>query len=142
MEEKLNQPVSEGETRPTEDEVADCVLGKKPGYIKGLGHGPRPMPCSSQTVSSAPDPEVISLRGIVESQQDIISRLTTEHAEMTANQAAMAASQEQMKQFIEQLLRQNPLPFPAPSTWLVNFNFKKLSYTLLGKLTQKYNLKP
>ena len=97
MEERLNQPVSEDGTRPTEDEVADCVLGKKPGYVKGLGHGPKPtFSCASQTVSSGPDPEVTSLRGIVESQQDVINRMAAEHAEI--------------KKLLEQLLssRQNP----------------------------------
>ena len=43
------------------------MLGKKPGYVKGLSYGPRLMLCSSQIVSCELDQEVISLRGIVES---------------------------------------------------------------------------
>ena len=33
---------SEGDSTMTIDEIVDVVLGKKSGYLKGLGYGPKP----------------------------------------------------------------------------------------------------
>ncbi|KAG5564093.1 hypothetical protein RHGRI_000315 [Rhododendron griersonianum] len=37
-----NQPVPEGETPMTEDQICDKVLGRAIGYVRGLGYGVRP----------------------------------------------------------------------------------------------------
>ncbi|KAG5557098.1 hypothetical protein RHGRI_007382 [Rhododendron griersonianum] len=37
-----NQPVPEGETPMTEDEICDKVLGRAIGYVRGLGYRVRP----------------------------------------------------------------------------------------------------
>ncbi|KAI8532390.1 hypothetical protein RHMOL_Rhmol11G0211500 [Rhododendron molle] len=40
--EYTNQPVPEGETPMTEDQICDKVLGRAIGYVRGLGYGVRP----------------------------------------------------------------------------------------------------
>ncbi|KAF9602097.1 hypothetical protein IFM89_024864 [Coptis chinensis] len=42
-----SQPLEEGSEPRTEDEIAEMVLGKKPGYNRGLGHGVEPISSSS-----------------------------------------------------------------------------------------------
>ncbi|PHT36194.1 hypothetical protein CQW23_23894 [Capsicum baccatum] len=38
----LKDLYTSGESTMTIDEIVDAVLGKKSGYIKGLGYGPKP----------------------------------------------------------------------------------------------------
>ena len=49
MLELQNQPMTEGGQALTEAEICVQVLGSRSGYVKGLGHGPRPPPSSSRS---------------------------------------------------------------------------------------------
>ena len=68
----------------TQKEMSIEVLGKRSGYLKGFGHGPKPSSFYRSTVASqAHDEEVQdlkmeihSLREIVQSQQDEIQTQT------------------------------------------------------------------
>ncbi|KAA0052204.1 zinc finger protein ZPR1-like protein [Cucumis melo var. makuwa] len=42
MLELQSQPTPEGSQPLSEDEICDQVLGRQPGYSKGLGWGPKP----------------------------------------------------------------------------------------------------
>ncbi|KAL4027571.1 hypothetical protein IC575_010740 [Cucumis melo] len=42
MLELQSQPIPEGSQPLSEDEIFDQVLGRRPGYSKGLGWGPKP----------------------------------------------------------------------------------------------------
>lgn len=53
------ESLKEGSTAMTEDDIANKVLGTKPGYIVGLGYGVDPMSSSSSSYSY---PEVEELR--------------------------------------------------------------------------------
>ncbi|KAF9608249.1 hypothetical protein IFM89_008534 [Coptis chinensis] len=57
MLEMQTQSLQEGSTPMTEDEIADKVLGTKPGYVMGLGYGMDPLSSSSYN-----NPEVEDLR--------------------------------------------------------------------------------
>ncbi|KAL2497767.1 Uncharacterized protein Adt_23317 [Abeliophyllum distichum] len=59
------QPVLEGSQAPTKFEIMQEVLGKCRGYIRGIGHGPKPASSHSVDLKS-PDIESIALREQIE----------------------------------------------------------------------------
>ena len=58
MLELQNQPMTEGGQALTEAEICVQVLGSRSGYVKGLGHGPRPPPSSSRSRHAKPHREI------------------------------------------------------------------------------------
>ncbi|XP_050943385.1 uncharacterized protein LOC127150198 [Cucumis melo] len=52
MLELQSQPTLEGSQPLSEDEICDQVLGRRPGYSKGLGWGPKPKARRTTSVSS------------------------------------------------------------------------------------------
>ncbi|KAA0056417.1 CACTA en-spm transposon protein [Cucumis melo var. makuwa] len=53
MLELQSQPTLEGSQPLPEDEICDQVLGRRPGYSKGLGWGPKPKACRTASASSS-----------------------------------------------------------------------------------------
>ena len=69
MKELQRQSTQEDRTQSmTEDEIADKILGQRPGYVLGLGHGPRPTTSTttSQRRIDQDDEEVVHLRAEIE----------------------------------------------------------------------------
>lgn len=62
------QPVPDGSDAPTELEIMQQVLGKSRGYIRGLGHGPKPASNHSVHLTSV-DTESIALREQIQKQE-------------------------------------------------------------------------
>ncbi|TYK14129.1 CACTA en-spm transposon protein [Cucumis melo var. makuwa] len=48
-----SQPTPEGSQPLSEDEICDQVLGRRPGYSKGLGWGPKPKAHRTASASSS-----------------------------------------------------------------------------------------
>ena len=48
-----SQPVSEGSEPLTQDEICETVLGRRLGYSKGLGWGPKPRSRTAASSSSS-----------------------------------------------------------------------------------------
>uniref|UniRef100_A0A5B6ZQ58 Transposase, Ptta/En/Spm, plant n=1 Tax=Davidia involucrata TaxID=16924 RepID=A0A5B6ZQ58_DAVIN len=53
MKEMQSEQVAEGEISLTSDQIVDCVLGTKSGYVKGLGYGPKPTTSGSSSMRNA-----------------------------------------------------------------------------------------
>uniref|UniRef100_A0A9I9E2N7 CACTA en-spm transposon protein n=1 Tax=Cucumis melo TaxID=3656 RepID=A0A9I9E2N7_CUCME len=53
MLELQSQPIPEGSQPLSEDEICDQVLGRRPGYSKGLGWGPKPKARRTASASSS-----------------------------------------------------------------------------------------
>uniref|UniRef100_A0A9I9E903 CACTA en-spm transposon protein n=1 Tax=Cucumis melo TaxID=3656 RepID=A0A9I9E903_CUCME len=53
MLELQSQPTPEGSQPLSEDEICDQVLGRRPGYSKGLGWGPKPKARRTASASSS-----------------------------------------------------------------------------------------
>ena len=50
MQELLNKSIEEGASL-SDDHICDQVLGTRPGYVKGLGFGPKPAASTSTTTT-------------------------------------------------------------------------------------------
>ncbi|KAA0026134.1 CACTA en-spm transposon protein [Cucumis melo var. makuwa] len=48
-----SQPTPEGSQPLSRDEIYDQMLGRRPGYSKGLGWGPKPKACKTMSASSS-----------------------------------------------------------------------------------------
>lgn len=115
MLELLLVPTLEGSQPLSGDEICETVLGRRPGYSKGLDWGPKPK--SRKDGSSASnlvsqeihDREVMELRNIVESSQSRIKELKEGQRRMIEEQirtSEMHAQQiEEMKKMIEEMTR-------------------------------------
>ena len=87
MKELQRQSTQEdGTLTMTEDEIADKILGRRPGYVLGLGHGPRPTTSTttSQRRSDQDDEEVVCLRAEIE---ELKHKQTNEIEEIKQRQA-------------------------------------------------------
>ena len=62
------QPVADGAIPMTEAEICEKVLGKRSGYVKGLGFGPKPVSFSKSRCLSS-EHEVELKNKLVETQQ-------------------------------------------------------------------------
>ena len=78
MLELQNQPMTEGGQALTEAEICVQVLGSRSGYVKGLGHGPRPPPSSSRSRHAKShreielENELKATRELIQSQETLI----------------------------------------------------------------------
>ena len=49
MERIRAEPITEGSNPPTDEEIYERVLGRRPGYFRGLGHGVEPISSRSSS---------------------------------------------------------------------------------------------
>ncbi|KAF9597027.1 hypothetical protein IFM89_014892 [Coptis chinensis] len=73
MVELQNQPTPEGSKPLTEEEIFDEVLGVRPGYKRGLGHGEAPL--SRKCVARYEHPDVDQLRARAEEAESQLEKL-------------------------------------------------------------------
>lgn len=97
----------------TDGEICMEVLGKKSGYVRGLGPGPKPPSSLSGKTSNA---ELDEARKRADEAEKQTSKLTEEMENMKAKQAEMNAKQLEtdalIKLMMDQLRRQrNDNPF-------------------------------
>ena len=100
-----SQPTPEGSTAPIDDEICDQVLGMRPYYVRGLGHGitTPSSSCSSRAdIYAACDARLTEVQKQVEQRVD---ELTTRIDEYQRLQIQMMERMTQMEQ-IMQLIRQ------------------------------------
>ncbi|KAA0051873.1 CACTA en-spm transposon protein [Cucumis melo var. makuwa] len=104
MLELQSQPTLEGSQPLSEDEICDQVLGRRPGYSKGLGWGPKPKArrtasaSSSSTSCSQPTEKEIELQAKL---REALERIEVQDR----NHQALASQVESMKKMIEELTR-------------------------------------
>ncbi|TYK27699.1 CACTA en-spm transposon protein [Cucumis melo var. makuwa] len=104
MLELQSQPTLEGNQPLSEDEICDQVLGRRPGYSKGLGWGPKPKACRTASASSSSTSYSQSTEKEIELQAKLHEAL--ERIEIQdRNQQALASQVESMKKMIEELTR-------------------------------------
>ncbi|KAL5722368.1 hypothetical protein ACHQM5_005898 [Ranunculus cassubicifolius] len=99
-----NQPVEEGNPKLTDAEIAAKVLGKRPGYIRGLGHGEV---APSRKKSAYNEYEMEQLRTTnIEQGREIIELRAWKAAqeEMSNNQQQMLEEQARKQKEQEELL--------------------------------------
>ncbi|KAA0033108.1 CACTA en-spm transposon protein [Cucumis melo var. makuwa] len=86
------------------DEICDQVLGKRPGYSKGLGWGPKPKARKSTSANSSTTSCSSSTQKEIELQSKLNKAL--ERIEVQdRNHATLASQVERMQKFIEDLTR-------------------------------------
>uniref|UniRef100_A0A9I9ELR6 Zinc finger protein ZPR1-like protein n=1 Tax=Cucumis melo TaxID=3656 RepID=A0A9I9ELR6_CUCME len=111
----LSQPTPEGSQPLSEDEICDQVLGRRPGYSKGLGWGPKPKAHRTASASSSSTSCSQSTQKEIELQAKLHEAL--ERIEVQdRNHQALASQVEAMKKMIEDLTRaqQGPPHDPLP----------------------------
>ncbi|KAL5718381.1 hypothetical protein ACHQM5_011288 [Ranunculus cassubicifolius] len=107
------QPVPEGSTEMTEDDICDVVLGKRSGYKRGLGNGILP-PSFSTTTCHHPEIEELRRRAEdAEIQYQETARLNEELSAQVKDSnlqiERLVAFQARMEAFMSQ--------FSAASSW-------------------------
>ncbi|KAA0044973.1 CACTA en-spm transposon protein [Cucumis melo var. makuwa] len=104
MLELQSQPTPEGSQPLSEDEICDQVLGRRPGYSKGLGWGPKPKARRTASASSSSTSCSQSTQKEIELQAKLHEAL--EQIEVQdRNHQALASQVEAMKKMIEDLTR-------------------------------------
>ncbi|XP_050945494.1 uncharacterized protein LOC127150847 [Cucumis melo] len=104
MLELQSQPIPEGSQPLSEDEICDQVLGRRPGYSKGLGWGPKPKARRTASASSSSTSCSQSTQKEIELQAKLHEAL--ERIEVQdRNHQALASQVEAMKKMIEDLTR-------------------------------------
>ncbi|KAA0056994.1 CACTA en-spm transposon protein [Cucumis melo var. makuwa] len=102
MLELQSQPTPEGSQPLSEDEICDQVLGRRPGYSKGLGWGPKPKARRTASASSSSTSCSQSTQKEIELQAKLHEAL--ERIEVQdRNHQALASQVEAMKKMIEDL---------------------------------------
>ncbi|KAA0046652.1 CACTA en-spm transposon protein [Cucumis melo var. makuwa] len=102
MLELQSQPTPEGSQPLSEDEICDQVLGRRPGYSKGLGWGPKPKDRRTASASSSSTSCLQSTQKEIELQAKLHE--TLERIEVQdRNHQALASQVEAMKKMIEDL---------------------------------------
>ncbi|KAA0046642.1 CACTA en-spm transposon protein [Cucumis melo var. makuwa] len=109
MLELQSQPTPDGSQPPSEDEICDQVLGRRPGYSKGLGWGPKPKARRTASASSSSRSCSQSTEKEIELQAKLHEAL--ERIEVQdRNHQALASQVEAMKKIIEELTRAQQEP--------------------------------
>ncbi|KAA0035423.1 CACTA en-spm transposon protein [Cucumis melo var. makuwa] len=104
MLELQSQPTPEGSQPLSEDEICDQVLGRRPGYSKGLGWGPKPKARRTTSASSSSTSYSQSTEKEIELQaklHEALERIEVQYR----NHQALASQVEAMKKMIEELTR-------------------------------------
>ncbi|KAA0056252.1 CACTA en-spm transposon protein [Cucumis melo var. makuwa] len=97
-------PTPKGSQPLSEDEICDQVLGRQPGYSKGLGWGPKPKARRTASASSSSTSSSQSTQKEIELQAKLHEAL--ERIEVQdRNHQALASQVEAMKKMIEDLTR-------------------------------------
>ncbi|TXG66611.1 hypothetical protein EZV62_007886 [Acer yangbiense] len=95
--EKMKTLLSDHEKHPDEErvtqrEICDQVLGKRPGYVKGLGFGPKPT-----SMRATPTEEANKLQDIIITQQE----------ELGSQQEQLEVQQKKLEEQEEKLVEQD-----------------------------------
>ncbi|KAA0036190.1 CACTA en-spm transposon protein [Cucumis melo var. makuwa] len=109
MPELQSQPTLEGNQPLSEDEICDQVLGRRPGYSKGLGWGPKPKARRTASASSSSTSCSQSTEKEIELQaklQKALERIEVQDR----NHQALASQVESMKKMIEEFTRAQQRP--------------------------------
>ncbi|KAA0026299.1 CACTA en-spm transposon protein [Cucumis melo var. makuwa] len=104
MLELQSQPTPEGSQPLSEHEICDQVLGRRPGYSKGLGWGPKPKARRTASASSSSTSCSQSTEKEIELQaklQEALERIEVQDR----NHQALASQVESMKKMIEEFTR-------------------------------------
>ncbi|TYK04723.1 zinc finger protein ZPR1-like protein [Cucumis melo var. makuwa] len=102
MLELQSQPTPEGSQPLSKDEICDPVLGRRPGYSKGLGWGPKPKARRTASASSSSTSCSPSIEKEIELQAKLHEAL--ERIEVQdRNHQALASQVESTKKMIEEL---------------------------------------
>ncbi|KAA0044880.1 CACTA en-spm transposon protein [Cucumis melo var. makuwa] len=113
MLELQSQPTPEGSQPLSEDEICDQVLGRRPGYSKGLGWGPKSKARRTASASSSSTSCSQSTEKEIELQAKLHEAL--ERIEVQdRNHQALASQVEAMKKMIEELTRAQQGPLHDP----------------------------
>ncbi|KAA0041902.1 CACTA en-spm transposon protein [Cucumis melo var. makuwa] len=104
MLELQSQPTPEGSQPLFEDEICDQVLGRRPGYSKGLGWGPKPKARRTASASSSSTSSSQSTQKEIELQAKLHEALEWIEVQ-DRNHQALASQVEAMKKMIEDLTR-------------------------------------
>ncbi|TYK00061.1 CACTA en-spm transposon protein [Cucumis melo var. makuwa] len=102
MLELQSQPTPEGSQPLSEDEICDQVLGRRPGYSKGLGWGPKPKARRTASASSSSTSYSQSTEKEIELQAKLHEALEWVEVQ-DRNHQALASQVESMKKMIEEL---------------------------------------
>ena len=94
MLELQKQPVAEGGQALSDADICVQVLGSRSGYIKGLGHGPKPPPSSSRSGHSKSHRE-IELENELKATRELIQSQETriQHQQFQIDQLASFVSE-------------------------------------------------
>ncbi|TYK28193.1 zinc finger protein ZPR1-like protein [Cucumis melo var. makuwa] len=101
MLELQSQPTPEGSQPLFEDEICDQVLGRRPGYSKGLDWRPKPKARRTASASSSSTSCSQSIEKEIELQKlhEALERIEVQER----NHQALASQVESMKKMIEEL---------------------------------------
>ncbi|KAA0050387.1 zinc finger protein ZPR1-like protein [Cucumis melo var. makuwa] len=104
-----SQPTQEGSQPLSEDEICDQILGRRPGYSKGLGWGPKLKARRTTSASSSSTSCSLSTQKDIELQaklNEALEQIEVQHR----NHQALASQVETMKKMIEDFTRAQQRP--------------------------------
>lgn len=104
MTELRQQPLEDGIDQRSENQILVSVLGKKSGYLRGMGHGIKVGSSSSSHISSSHDNELRDRLATTESQLERANEKIAEANEkiVEANEK-IASYEEKMKTYEDQM---------------------------------------
>ncbi|KAH9725523.1 Jasmonate O-methyltransferase [Citrus sinensis] len=121
------QQIDPQEAKPlTQREICIEVLGKKSGYFRGLGNGPRPT--SNHGVDTS---EADRLHGIISSQQ---SRLDSQDVELQEQKKTIDQLESRLSQFEEEKLDSFNAPYYAPCPEELKMSIQKEGSFIIDRL--------
>lgn len=101
MLERKEQPVEEGDTPPTEDEICDDVLGPVIGYVPGLGHAFKPN--SSTQVRKATFRQLEETSKRAEQAEKRVDAAEKQAAELSEEVQSLTQKTDRLESFVESL---------------------------------------
>jgi hypothetical protein len=88
---------------PKDVDVFTQVLGKKPGYVRGLGRSVKPIIASSSTMSIQRDPELLRELEAAKATIEELKSRQSEYDDLKNQQVEMQEAQRQIQEQLELL---------------------------------------
>ena len=146
MLELQSQPIPEGGTMLNPDQICDLVLGTRSGYIRGLGHGPKPHTSAKSSQRATLDAQE-AIRRADEAervQHELLERVEVQNQKIQSQNQMIESQQTQIEEMrIRQTQFENMFQaymssaghVASPPTSWVSYIYYAFTFLHIGELS-------